>query len=53
MLLKDAENCVSMMEAKVEKTSHTAIQYNRTFKYIALLPLFKVYKNNLIKYQLF
>lgn len=32
ILLKDAENCVSMMEAKVDKTSHTAIQYNRTFK---------------------
>jgi len=33
LFLKDAENCVSMLEAKVEKTSHTAIQYNRTFKY--------------------
>ncbi|XP_027847541.2 uncharacterized protein LOC114127495 [Aphis gossypii] len=31
LLLKDAENCVSMLEAKVEKTGHTAIQYNRTF----------------------
>lgn len=47
MLLKDAENCVSMMEAKVEKTCHTAIQYNRTFKYVALLSFFKVYKKQL------
>jgi len=31
LLLKDAENCVSMMEAKVDKTAFTAIQYNRTF----------------------
>lgn len=31
LLLKDAENCVSILEAKVEKTGHTAIQYNRTF----------------------
>ncbi|XP_015371448.1 PREDICTED: uncharacterized protein LOC107167073 [Diuraphis noxia] len=31
LFLKDAENCVSMLEAKVEKTGHTAIQYNRTF----------------------
>ncbi|VVC27305.1 Hypothetical protein CINCED_3A018440 [Cinara cedri] len=31
LLLKDAENCVSILEAKVEKTAHTAIQYNRTF----------------------
>lgn len=26
-----------MMEAKVDKTGYTAIQYNRTFKYVALL----------------
>ncbi|KAL4103729.1 hypothetical protein QTP88_019073 [Uroleucon formosanum] len=31
ILLKDAENCVSLLEAKVEKNVHTTIQYNRTF----------------------
>ncbi|XP_025421819.1 uncharacterized protein DDB_G0284459 [Sipha flava] len=31
LLLKDAENCVSILEAKVDKTSHASIQYNRTF----------------------
>lgn len=41
LLLKDAENCVSMMEAKVDKTAYTAIQYNRTFKYIAQLLIFQ------------
>ncbi|XP_050425987.1 dentin sialophosphoprotein [Adelges cooleyi] len=31
-ILKDAENCVNMMEAKVDKAGgHTSIQYNRTF----------------------
>lgn len=47
LLLKDAENCVSIMESKVDKSAFTAIQYNRTFKYVT--SFFKIDKRHLIK----